>query len=98
MRQPNRSRMTLTKSEKICYPALRAMMRRNRLIQRAGISFPVVGILLTVFVLAKAFEFGPIAAWSWFWVFSPVWIPLAAMVAFGILAGICAGIAAALEK
>jgi hypothetical protein len=37
MRQPNRSRMTLTKSEKICYPALRAMMRRNRLIQLAGI-------------------------------------------------------------
>jgi hypothetical protein len=45
--------------------------------------FPVSSILLTVFVLAKVFGVAPVAVWSWFWVFSPVWIPL------GVLAVIC---------
>ena len=38
---------------------------------------PVVLVLTLVFVLAKVFEVHPVAAWSWWWVFSPVWISLA---------------------
>ncbi len=44
--------------------------------------FPVVGILLTIFILAKIFAVAPVAAWSWWWVFSPLWIPLACIAAF----------------
>lgn len=45
-------------------------------------SFPVFSILGMIFILAKVFEFGPPADWSWFWVLSPFWIPLGAVLAF----------------
>ena len=37
----------------------------------------IVSGLTVVFVLAKVFEVNPAAAWSWWWVFSPVWISFA---------------------
>lgn len=37
-------------------------------------TFPFIPILTTVFILAKVFEVAPVASWSWWWVFSPVWI------------------------
>lgn len=45
----------------------------------------VCGLLLVIFIIAKVFEIGPVAAWSWWWVFSPMWIPaliVAGMVVF----------------
>lgn len=47
-------------------------------------SFPLVGLLTTIFVLAKVFGVAPIATWSWVWVLSPLWIGWA--IALGILA------------
>jgi len=55
--------------------------------------FPVAGILLTVFVLCKAFEYGPIAQWSWWWVLAPAWIPVAFVGAFWVLGGFAALVA-----
>jgi len=55
---------------------------------KATASFPVFSILLLVFVLCKAFEYGPIASWSWFWVLSPVWIGGIAAFVLEVLTGL----------
>ena len=39
-----------------------------------------LGIILA---LLKYLEIGPVAAWSWWWVLAPLWIPVA--LVFGIL-------------
>ena len=41
-------------------------------------SLELLGVLLTV--LFAAFKLLGVISWSWWWVFSPIWIP----VAFGI--------------
>lgn len=38
----------------------------------ASAGFPLFSILIIIFVLAKIF--GKIT-WSWWWVFSPLWLP-----------------------
>jgi hypothetical protein len=42
-------------------------------------------ILFLIFLTLKLAEVGPVAEWSWWWVFSPIWIPLALV---GIIATI----------
>lgn len=37
------------------------------------------GSLLLCLILLKAFN---IANWSWFWILSPLWLPIAALLAF----------------
>ena len=49
-----------------------------------GIS--LASLLTFVFVLAKIFEVGPIASWSWLWVFSPLWISFGIALAFVVIA------------
>jgi len=39
---------------------------------KSGIGF--VGLLTIVFVIAKIAQWGEVATWSWWWVFSPVWL------------------------
>jgi hypothetical protein len=34
-------------------------------------------ILFLIFLTLKLAEIGPVAKWSWWWVFSPLWIPFA---------------------
>lgn len=46
----------------------------------------LVTIAFVILKLCKVID------WSWWWVFSPLWIPLAIIVAFGILAAIITGI------
>jgi hypothetical protein len=46
------------------------------------------GILLLVFVLCKVFEYGPIATWSWWWVFSPLWIPFVFIFILGFVGAV----------
>lgn len=41
------------------------------------------GLLTVIFVVCKIFNFGPIGAWSWWWVLSPLWI--GALIAVGVL-------------
>ena len=43
-------------------------------------------ILFLIFLTLKLAEVGPVAHWSWLWVFSPLWIPLALMGVLAIIA------------
>lgn len=51
----------------------------------ASAGFPMFSLLGTIFILCKVFEFGPIAAWSWWWVLSPFWIPIVLAILIAIL-------------
>jgi hypothetical protein len=46
-----------------------------------GIGFP--GLLVITFIVLKLCN---VIAWSWLWVLSPFWIPLALFAVFGIIA------------
>lgn len=51
--------------------------------------FPLLGILGLVFVTLKLAGIGVVATWSWVWVLSPFWIPLAiALTLIGIAIGV----------
>lgn len=56
-------------------------------------SFPILGILGLIFVTLKLAEIGVVATWSWWWVLSPFWIPLA--IVLGIFAVVGIGMVAA---
>ncbi len=44
----------------------------------------IVPVLLVAFILAKVFGVKPVAAWSWWWVFSPLWI--SALIVISVVA------------
>ena len=52
------------------------------------------GLIFIVFLVLKLAEIGQVATWSWWWVTSPLWIPI--LIVLGIIAivGIVAIIAA----
>ncbi len=52
-------------------------------------------ILFLIFLTLKLAELGPVAKWSWWWVTSPLWIPLAFV---GIIVAITVGISVILYK
>jgi hypothetical protein len=62
-----------------------------------GIGF--LGLLTLLFAVAKLFGF---VAWSWIWVFSPLWIVPAALVgaalAVVIVVGVVLGIVTTMER
>jgi len=39
-------------------------------------SFPVFTIIFLIFLTLKLAEIGQVAAWSWWWVTAPLWLPL----------------------
>jgi hypothetical protein len=45
-------------------------------------------ILFLIFLTLKLAEVGPVAQWSWWWVFSPIWIPLALVGVVAMIVGI----------
>lgn len=47
-------------------------------------------ILFLIFLTLKLAGIGVVAAWSWVWVFSPLWIPLAIFLASLLLTCIAA--------
>ncbi len=47
-------------------------MSSSSTITSSGVS--AVELLTIVFICAKLFGIEPISAWSWFWVFSPLWM------------------------
>ena len=47
-------------------------------------------VLFLIFLTLKLAEIGPVQYWSWWWVTSPLWIPLAAIVAIMGIAVIAA--------
>jgi len=44
-------------------------------------------ILFLIFLTLKLAEVGPVAKWSWWWVTSPLWIPLALVGAIAMILG-----------
>jgi small Trp-rich protein len=51
--------------------------------------------LFLIFLTLKLAEVGPVADWSWWWVTSPLWIPLALV---GVIVSIVVGIAVIAHK
>jgi hypothetical protein len=54
-------------------------------------------VLFLVFLTLKLAEVGPVANWSWWWVTSPLWIPLALGTAIIAIVAIVAAIVAILK-
>lgn len=50
-----------------------------------------LGLLGVIFVIAKVFEIGPVAAWSWWLVLLPFYVGLAVIVGVMLFAAIGAG-------
>jgi hypothetical protein len=44
-------------------------------------------ILFLIFLTLKLAEVGPVAQWSWWWVTSPLWIPLALVGVIATIVG-----------
>lgn len=57
-----------------------------------GIGF--MGVLAIVFITMKLMGWGAVASWSWWWVLSPLWLPitivLGILLVFGLI-GLCFG-------
>lgn len=62
------------------------------------VSFPLFGILGLIFVTLKLAEIGAVATWSWLWVLSPFWLPLAVVLSIAAVVLIGALIVAAVSK
>lgn len=43
-------------------------------------------IVFLIFLVMKLGEIGQVAEWSWFWVTSPLWIPIAFLLGLGVTA------------
>ena len=61
-------------------------------------SFPMLGILGLIFVTLKLAEIGVVATWSWWWVLSPFWIPLAIVLGIFAMVGVGMVFAAMFKK
>ena len=51
------------------------------------VSFPISGLLTVAFVVLKLCH---VIDWSWWWVLSPAWIPIAIVLVITIIVGIVA--------
>lgn len=49
------------------------------------IQFPILSVLAVAFIILKLCG---VIAWSWLWVLSPIWIPLAVVLALLAFAGL----------
>ena len=47
-----------------------------------------LNVLALVFIVLKIVGVEPIASWSWWWVLSPIWIPITIVLFFAVLWGI----------
>lgn len=59
---------------------------KNEINNFGVVGFPLDMILTTIFVVLKLT--GNIA-WSWWWVFSPLWIPCLLLIAIGLIFVAC---------
>lgn len=44
-------------------------------------------ILFLIFLTLKLGGWGVVATWSWWWVFSPIWIPVALIIVLAAIVG-----------
>lgn len=56
------------------------MAESNSSVQSGGIGF--LGLLTIVFIALKLMGY---IAWSWWWVLSPLWLPLVGLVVTGVI-------------
>ena len=56
------------------------------------------GIVFLIFLVLKLANIGVVANWSWFWVTSPLWIPILIVIAVLIIIFIIGLIFAVLNK
>lgn len=56
--------------------------------QSSGIGF--FGMLAIVFIALKLGEVGVVAGWGWWWVLSPLWVPLAVVLVAVFIAALVA--------
>lgn len=61
--------------------------------QEGGVG--LAGLVFIVFLILKLGGWGIVATWSWWWVTSPLWLPLAVVVVIAIIVGIIAAFAQA---
>ena len=59
-------------------------MSDSKTTQSGGIGF--CGLLAIVFITLKLVGVAPVATWSWLWVLSPQWIPLAIVLGIALIA------------
>ena len=50
------------------------------------------GLVFIVFLILKLGGWGVVATWSWWWVTSPLWIPIALVIGIAIILGIISAI------
>jgi hypothetical protein len=51
----------------------------------------LLGLVFIVFLFLKLGEIGPVQFWPWWWVTSPIWIPLAIAAPLVVVAGVLKG-------
>jgi hypothetical protein len=56
------------------------------------------GMVFIVFLILKLAEVGAVATWSWWWVTSPLWMPLCVFLAIVLVAGAIYGIVQIFKK
>ena len=56
------------------------------------------GLIFIVFLVMKLAEIGQVANWSWWWVTSPLWIPIALILGVMGIIALVAIIASLLSK
>ena len=52
------------------------------------------GIVFIIFLIMKLAEIGQVANWSWWWVTSPLWIPIALVLGLSLIIFIVSAIIA----
>ena len=55
-------------------------------------------VLFLIFLTLKLAEIGQVATWSWWWVTSPLWIPLIAVIGILVLVVLVMAIFALFKK
>lgn len=55
-----------------------------------GIGLPT--LIFLIFLVLKLAEIGKVATWSWWWVTSPLWIPIPIVIIYLIIAGVIVAI------
>lgn len=63
----------------------------SSVVKSGGIGF--FGLLTLLFIGLKLGEVGVVATWSWLWILSPMWIPIAIFSGIIVIIGIIALIA-----
>lgn len=71
--------------------------RRNRTMSESSSSSGGIGFTGALAILFIGLKLGGVISWSWLWVLSPLWIPLAILVGIGIVALIGLAIGALLS-